>query len=202
MRIIAGDLRGRTVVSPDASTTRPTTDRVREALFSSLYSRVGELEGLRVLDAFAGSGALGIEALSRGSARCSFFEKDASACKVLQANLRKLGLGPERACVHQADVLASPGSALAAEGPFSVVLLDPPYALPAADVCAFLTALAGAGCLAAGCVASYEHAVLKGSAAEELEARVSNTGQFVTSGTRAYGKIAITYLEYSGAQGG
>ena len=200
MRIIAGDLRGRTVASPDASTTRPTTDRVREALFSSLYSRAGELSGMRVLDAFAGSGALGIEALSRGAERCSFFEKDASACKVLRANLQKLGLGPERACVHQADVLAGAGVALAAEGPFSVVLLDPPYALPAADVCAFLVALSAAGCLTGGCVASYEHAVLKGSAAEELEALFTNTGLFVTSGTRAYGKIAITYLEHEGAQ--
>ena len=200
MRIIAGELRGRTVASPNASTTRPTTDRVREALFSSLYSRAGELSGMRVLDAFAGSGALGIEALSRGAARCSFFEKDASACKVLRANLRKLGLGPERACVHQADVLASPGATLAAEGPFDIVLLDPPYALPAADVCTLLVALAGAGCLAASCVASYEHAVLKGSAAEELEALFANTGLFVTSGTRAYGKIAITYLQHDGVQ--
>ena len=200
MRIIAGDLRGRVIASPQASTTRPTTDRAREALFSSLYSRVGELEGLRVLDAFAGSGALGIEALSRGAAHCSFFEHDAAAHKVLQANLQKLGLGSERAHVHRADVLASAGSALAAEGPFDIVLLDPPYALPAADVCAFLVALSAAGCLTGGCVVSYEHAVLKGSPAAELEALFTNTGLFVTSGTRAYGKIAITYLEHEGAQ--
>ena len=85
MRIIAGDWRGRKLTAPAGDTTRPTADRTRETLFSMLVSRLGSFEGLSVADLFAGSGALGLEALSRGAARCTFVEQDAAALKALKA---------------------------------------------------------------------------------------------------------------------
>ena len=90
MRIIAGNWRGRPLVAPKGDATRPTADRTREALFSMLVSRLGSFEGLAVADLFAGSGALGIEALSRGAASCLFVEQDRAALDALKANLAKL----------------------------------------------------------------------------------------------------------------
>jgi 16S rRNA (guanine966-N2)-methyltransferase len=91
MRIIAGQWRGRVLVAPKGDATRPTADRTREALFSMLVSRLGSLEGLSVADLFAGSGALGFEALSRGAADCLFVEQDGAALDSLRANASKLG---------------------------------------------------------------------------------------------------------------
>jgi 16S rRNA (guanine966-N2)-methyltransferase len=90
MRIISGIYRGRPLVAPKGDTTRPTTDRTREALFSMLTSRLGSFEGLRVLDLFAGSGALGLEALSRGAASCTFVEQDGDAITALKTNIAKI----------------------------------------------------------------------------------------------------------------
>ena len=87
MRIIAGEWRGRPLVAPKGDTTRPTADRTREALFSMLASRLGSFEGLAVADLFAGSGALGLEALSRGAASCLFVEQDKPALDALRANI-------------------------------------------------------------------------------------------------------------------
>ena len=141
MRIIAGDLGGRVIASPSEKTTRPTTDRVRESMFSSLFSRLGTFEGVSVFDAFSGSGALGIEALSRGAARCLFFERDADARAVLAENLASLQLRAPRAELRGDDVLvACQQGALSRGCPFELVLLDPPYALPAAHVLELLDA--------------------------------------------------------------
>ena len=106
MRVVAGEFGGRVIDSPSEKTTRPTTDRVRESMFSSIYSRLADLSGTRVLDAFAGSGALGIEALSRGAQRAVFFERDANARKVLEGNLSSLGLKLPRATVAGRDVVS------------------------------------------------------------------------------------------------
>jgi len=118
MRIIAGIWRGRTIVAPTGTDTRPTSDRTREALFSMLASRLGSFDGLRVADICAGTGALGLEALSRGAAHCTFIERDRTAVGVLRANIEKLGAN--------ADVRP-----IAAEGfkggPYDLVLIDPPY---------------------------------------------------------------------------
>ena len=122
MRIIAGDWRGRKLTAPAGDTTRPTADRTRETLFSMLVSRLGSFEGLSVADLFAGSGALGLEALSRGAARCTFVEQDAAALKALKANVATLDAGA-RADVRAASVLAL-GPAAA---PLDLLLLDPPY---------------------------------------------------------------------------
>lgn len=121
MRIIAGTHRGRRFSAPKGEHTRPTSDRVREALFSI----VGPVEGASVLDLFAGSGALGLEALSRGARRCTFVERDRAACRVIQANLQALGL--TGAAVLQRDALQALREEHAAGRRHELVLLDPPY---------------------------------------------------------------------------
>lgn len=127
MRVIAGRWRGRPLVAPAGQATRPTADRAREALFSMLAARLGSFEGLAVGDFFAGSGALGIEALSRGAASCLFVEQDRLALDALRANLGRLG-----AC---ADVRASSVLALGpARQPLDLILMDPPYGTGAGNV--------------------------------------------------------------------
>lgn len=122
LRIVAGSAGGRRIDVPAGSSTRPTSDRVREAVFNALES-LGAVDGARVLDAFAGSGALGIEALSRGAAHATFADLDPQAVAVVNRNLAALGLAGE------ATVLTRPAErALAPGGPFDLVLLDPPYA--------------------------------------------------------------------------
>ena len=125
MRVVSGDLGGRKLVTPAGSDTRPTSDRVREAMFNSLFS-LDAIEGARVLDAFAGSGALGIEALSRGALHATFVESGRDALAALRENLETLQLDAQGRVV--------PGNALAhleraaAEGHhYDLVLLDPPY---------------------------------------------------------------------------
>ena len=123
MRIVAGEWRGRKLQAPAGDATRPTADRTRETLFSMLVSRLGSFDGLAVADLFAGSGALGLEALSRGAASCLFVEQDASAIRALRANIAALH------AQSRCDVRASSAFALGpAKAPLDLVLLDPPYA--------------------------------------------------------------------------
>lgn len=119
MKIIAGQWRGRPLVAPEGLATRPTIARTREALFSMLQSRLGSFEGLEVADLFAGSGALGLEALSRGAARCTFFETDRAALAAIKTNVTKLGAAAD---IRSQDATRATG------GPFHLVLMDPPYA--------------------------------------------------------------------------
>lgn len=121
MRVVAGSLRGRSIVAPEGRDTRPTTDRVREAMFNALTSS-GSIEGAEVLDLFAGSGALGIEALSRGAAHCTFIEKDRAALLAIRRNVETLGIG-DRVTVVAGEVLTRLGQL----GPVDLVLADPPY---------------------------------------------------------------------------
>lgn len=122
MRIISGQFRGRTLDAPSGLSTRPTGDRVREALFSMLASRIGSFEGLRVADLYAGSGALGFEALSRGAAHATFVETDGAAHAAIKANAARLGVAE---CVR---VLGGSALALPRSEPFDVIFADPPYA--------------------------------------------------------------------------
>jgi 16S rRNA (guanine966-N2)-methyltransferase len=128
MRIIAGTWRGRPLTAPAGDATRPTGDRTRETLFSMLSSRLGSFEGLRIGDFFAGSGALGLEALSRGAESCLFVERDRNALDAIRANAAKLGI--ERPDIRQTDVLAL-GPAPA---PLDVLFMDPPYGTGAGAV--------------------------------------------------------------------
>ena len=125
MRIIAGIAKGRRLLAPRGEGTRPMMDRAREGLFSSLGQTVA---GARVLDLYAGSGSLGLEALSRGAADAVFVERGRAALAALRANVAAVGLGGE---VVPADVDAYLGRAA---GPFDLVFFDPPYALPLASV--------------------------------------------------------------------
>lgn len=120
IRVIAGQWRGRKLQTPDWTGLRPTSDRLRETLFNILTPRI---EGARVVDAYAGTGAVGIEALSRGAAYVTFVEQDPRAADLIEANLRSLGVTNRYAIIRA-------GFAVAAErlaGPFDIVFLDPPY---------------------------------------------------------------------------
>ena len=128
MRIVAGEFGGRRIAVPAGRTTRPTSDRVREALFSML----GALGGERVLDAFAGSGALGLEALSRGAASALFVERDGRAADVIRRNIADLGLPENRAAIVQAPLAAALGQARERGDAYDLVFLDPPYRHPPA----------------------------------------------------------------------
>jgi 16S rRNA (guanine966-N2)-methyltransferase len=123
MRVIAGSLGGRRFKAPAGRRTRPTSERVREALFAML----GPVSGSVVLDLFAGSGALGIEALSRGASRAVFVERDAAAARVLRENLAELGLAPAAAEVRRSDVRRALQSARDRKETYDLVFIDPPY---------------------------------------------------------------------------
>jgi len=124
MRVVAGTLRGRTIASAESPGLRPTADRTRETLFNMIASRF-DLEDVRALDLYAGTGALGIEALSRGALHCTFVERERNATRLIHQNLAALGLH-DRAAVVNADTLA--WLARASES-FGLIVADPPYAL-------------------------------------------------------------------------
>jgi 16S rRNA (guanine966-N2)-methyltransferase len=150
MRVIAGRYGGRVLRAPKGWATRPTAQRVRQALFDVL----GELDGLRVLDLYAGSGALGIEALSRGSSHAVFVETGRAALSVLRANLTKLGLG---GCCSVLGLRVERASRhLVSLGPFGVVFCDPPWA-EAPTASAILNEFDWAGLLAEGARVILEH---------------------------------------------
>ena len=129
MRIIAGDWRGRKLIAPRGDATRPTADRTRETLFNMLVSRLGSFEDLRVADLFAGSGALGLEALSRGAAHCLFVEQEKPAVDAIKANIGALG-ARDRSNVQLTSVM----SLGPAKEQFDLIMLDPPYRTGAANV--------------------------------------------------------------------
>jgi 16S rRNA (guanine966-N2)-methyltransferase len=140
VRIIAGTWRGRPLEAPPGLATRPTADRLRETLFSMLASRLGSFDELRVADLFAGSGALGFEALSRGAASATFVESDAEAVAVIRRNAEKLG--------GDVQILGVSALALPRSKPFDLVFADPPYA--AGSGTAVVEAVNSAGWLAPG----------------------------------------------------
>lgn len=175
MRIIAGRWRGRALLAPPGDATRPTSDRAREGLFSMLQSRLGSFEGLEVADLFAGTGALGLEALSRGAARCTFVETDRAALAALRRNVDKLG-ADECAELRAQDAAGFSG------GPFHLVFLDPPYGSGLGSKA--LARLVDTGALASGALVSIETAA---------DADVAMPGLAVET-QRRYGKALITLL--------
>ncbi len=160
MRIVGGTWRGRALQAPTGrDVTRPTTDRMRESFASMILSAFDlDLSGVSVLDAFAGSGALGLEMLSRGAAHATFAEMDRGALACVQANLRALGVGREQAAVVRGDVFKLARRSQVAGAPFTLVLLDPPYATEASRVSALVRELGNAGFLEEGAMVLYERA--------------------------------------------
>lgn len=134
-RIIAGRHGGRRIATPPGDGTRPTSDRVRESLFASLNSLLGGFDGLRVLDLFAGSGALGLECVSRGAEHADLVESDARAARTIQRNVADLGAS---ASVHRTTAQRFVAST---KGSWDLVLLDPPYAVTTAEVAAIVAGL-------------------------------------------------------------
>ena len=182
MRIVGGRFRGRAIAAPPGDAVRPTADRVREAVFNILAhgGLAVPFAELAVLDGFAGTGAMGLEALSRGAASVTLMEIDRAALAVCRANARKLG---GDAAVLQADCLKPPK----AKAPCGLVFLDPPYrsglAAPA------LTALARAGLIAPGAVCTVEL-----SAAEPF----TPPPGFVQADERRYGKARVVFVVRGG----
>lgn len=176
MRIIAGEWRGRPLAAPPGIETRPTADRVRETLFSMLASRLGSFEELRVADLFAGSGALGFEALSRGAASAIFVENDPKAAAAIRRNADTLGAG-ERVRILPASALSLPRSAAV-----DLVLADPPYA-PGSGTAA-VQAVIDAGWLAPGGWLSVET-----SRSDDVD-----PGGLVTEVVRRVGRAKLTLL--------
>ena len=177
MRIVAGQWRGRKLSAPPGEVTRPTADRTRETLFSMLVSRIGDFEGLSVGDFFAGSGALGIEALSRGAATCLFVEQDAAALRALRANLA--AMRAQTASDVRAQSVLTLGLAKA---PLDLLLLDPPYGSGAGHVA--LDKLLRLGWIGPASWVSLE------THADEV---IAIKG-FVTDAERKVGKARITLL--------
>ena len=145
-RIISGTAKGRRLAVPPGDGTRPTSDRAREALFSALEAELGGLQNLAVLDLFAGSGALGLEALSRGAKNVLLVEADRRACQVIAKNIATVGLPGARVLTDRAE-RATAAEAPPPEAPFDLVLLDPPYAVADRDIVTILTALTSDGWL-------------------------------------------------------
>ena len=176
MKIVAGLHRGRPLLAPPGEATRPTAGRVREALFSMLASRLGSFEGLRVADVFAGTGALGLEALSRGCAHVVFVETGADALKSLRANIAKLG------AEAATSIIAQPAQAVALGAPCDLLLLDPPYGEG-------LAPRALARLLEQGWIAPHALISVETAAREPLDAP-----GFAVEATRVHGKAALHLL--------
>jgi len=157
-RIVAGVAGGRRLTAPPGRETRPTSDRVREALFASLRSEVGELEGLDVLDLYAGSGAVGCEALSRGARSVLFVESARNAVACIRRNLRELGLaGGEVRAADVERLVSAP-----ADHAYDIAFLDPPYAVSDERVRGVLSALLRHGWLVPEAVVVVERATRGG----------------------------------------
>lgn len=174
MRITGGSARGTPLLAPKGTDTRPTTDRVREAIFSILYSIDADLS--RVLDLYAGTGALAIEALSRGADSADLVERAPAACAIIRKNLARARLA-ERARVHCLDARRALDRLT---GPYTLIFLDPPYADPATD--GLLEALGASGLLAKGGTIVLEHAHARpppatvGALALQSDRRYGDTG--------------------------
>lgn len=185
-RIIGGVAGGRRLRTLPGARTRPTSDRVKEALFSAVQSVIGPLAGLSFLDLYAGSGAVGLEASSRGAARVTLVEKDRRAADVVRDNVRELRLPQiEVRAMAVAKFLAAPAPAA-----YDVVFSDPPYSLSRREVERDLDALAAGGWLAADAVMVVE----RSSRDHEL---TWPTG-YVRSEVRRYGETSLTFATWVG----
>jgi 16S rRNA (guanine966-N2)-methyltransferase len=158
--VIAGTAGGRRLTVPAGRHTRPTSDRAREGLFGTVLALCGSLDGLRVLDLYAGSGAVGLEALSRGAGQVLLVEADARAARVIRANIDAVGLPGAELVTDRVDRVLARGPAA---GRYDLAVADPPYAVPGAEVTGMLAALADAGWLVPGAVVAVERDTRSGA---------------------------------------
>jgi len=190
MRIVGGEHRGRVLKAPEGSATRPTSDRAREAVFNILEHAAwsGGIVGARVIDLFAGSGALGLEALSRGAAWCLFVESDAGARGVIRDNVEALAPNGDlngRTRIHRRDA-TDLGRLPAGDGePFDLAFLDPPYAKGLGEKA--LVGLASGGWLKTGAICVLE----RGSGESALE-----PPGYTLLDERKYGAAKVTFLKF------
>jgi len=209
-RVIAGAAGGRRLAVPDGRGTRPTSDRAREGLFATIVSMTGSLAGAHVLDLYAGSGAVGLEALSRGAEHVLLVEHGARAARVIRANIDAIGLpgaaviadrvervlarGPAPAPGHAGQSYAGPAPAPGQAGPgqpgpndarYDVVFADPPYAMADADVSGMLSMLADRPWLAPGALVIVERATRSGP--------LRWPDGFVPDRARKYGEATLWY---------
>jgi 16S rRNA (guanine966-N2)-methyltransferase len=187
MRIVGGRLRGRPLVAPGDDTTRPTSDRVREAIFNILTHGFPDfsIEGTRVLDLFAGTGALGLEALSRGAAYCLFVEETAAARAVVRQNVEVLGLTGVTKIYRRDATQLGPA---AGRDRFDLAFLDPPYGQGLAERA--LSSAAAGGWLAGDAVAAIE---------EHKDAVVALPVDFLVLDRRSWGDTQVTFARYVGS---
>jgi 16S rRNA (guanine966-N2)-methyltransferase len=181
-RVIAGEAGGRRLAVPGGRDTRPTSDRAREGLFATIASMLGSLDGARVLDLYAGSGAVGLEALSRGAEHVLLVEHGARAARVIRENIEAIGLPGAVVAADRVERVLARGPA---GGRYDVVFADPPYAMPDENVAAMLGALAGQGWLAPGALVIVERATRSGP--------VSWPDGFVPDRARRYGEATFWY---------
>jgi 16S rRNA (guanine966-N2)-methyltransferase len=180
-RVIAGEAGGRRLAVPGGMSTRPTSDRAREGLFGSVLSELGSLSGKRVLDLYAGSGAVGLEALSRGARHVLMVECDARAVTVIRANIATVGMAGAQVRGEKAErLLARPPE----QGGYDFVFADPPYALTGAAVTRVLTLLAR-GWMAPGALVVVERATRSGE--------VDWPEGFLLGKSRKYGEATFWY---------
>lgn len=159
MRVVGGMWKGHPLSAPYGRDTRPTTDRMRESVVSMIMSSFDlDISGCSVLDAFAGSGAVGIELLSRGAAHCTFCERNRRAASVVRQNCQAIGAPCDTWAIVTGDSLRLFERDGIAGVPFSLVYLDPPYALDASAVSRLVEGLDGAGMLGSSCLVVYERA--------------------------------------------
>lgn len=180
MRVIAGQYRGRRLVTPDGLATRPTADRVKESVFNILGAGVGRQQ---VLDLFAGSGALGIEAISRGAAGALFLDHGKAALAAIQDNIRNLGLQAQTR-VMRWNILKNLKCLMSSPQEFDLIFMDPPYASQA--VAPTLMHLLASGALAPGA-----HLVIEHRAGERIDSRPP----FVVVDQRRFGKTLVTFMD-------
>lgn len=184
-RIIAGTAGGRRLSVPTGRDTRPTSDRAREGLFATVHSLLGDLDGLRVADLFAGSGAVGIEALSRGAAHVLLVESAPRAAKVIRANVEALGMPGAEVVADRVErvVHHKPPE------PYDLIFADPPYAMADEAVVALLEALRDNGWLAEGVLVAVERAT-RGEPVRWPEGYTGSRARRYGEGTLWYGHAA------------
>lgn len=181
MRVISGTFKGRRLTAPAGMATRPTADRIKESMFNIL---AGSVRNKRVLDLFAGTGALGIEALSRGATRAVFVDYAKAALAAIQSNIRELGLGDCTRVIHW-NILKNLNCLIPERNGFDLVFMDPPYetnsVLPA------LEALLSCGALSAGARLIIEHS--------NRESIVRPMDKLIIADQRRFGKTLVSFLD-------